>query len=66
MTQGENATNEASRDPLRLPFICWPIGAQMAMSCLWQDRNYEGDDIGTVCDGEMIRKVEPEPEAKRQ
>ena len=42
----ERATNEASRDPLRLPFICYPIGAQMALSCLWQDRNHEGDDIG--------------------
>ena len=28
------------------PFIGYPIGAQMALSCLWQDRNHEGDDIG--------------------
>ena len=37
-------TNEPSRDPLRLPFICRPIGASVALSCLWQDRNHEGDD----------------------
>jgi hypothetical protein len=29
-----------------LLFICYPIDASMAMSCLWQERNYKGDDIG--------------------
>jgi hypothetical protein len=31
---------------MRLHFICWPIGAPMGLSCLWQERNHEGDAIG--------------------
>ena len=29
-----------------LLFICYPIGASMALPFLWQERNHEGDDIG--------------------
>ena len=41
--QRERGSNEASRGPLRLPFICWPIDASVALSCLWQDRNHDDD-----------------------
>ena len=58
--------NEASRDPLRLHFICWPIGASAGVVLSVARPQSEGDELATVCDGETIRKVEPQEVAGRE
>jgi hypothetical protein len=40
----ESATNESSRDKLRLRCGGYLVGIAVALSCLWQDCNREGVD----------------------
>ena len=48
-----------------LEAIDYPIGAQMALSFLWQDRNHKVSILATVCDGESLRKtIDPATEAE--
>jgi hypothetical protein len=48
-----------------LEAIDYPIGAQMALSFLWRDRNYKVSILATVCDARASeRRFDPATEAE--
>src|SRR5215470_1896953 len=60
-THNESATNEASRYKLRLRYVGYPVGAAVALFCLWQD--YDHACVETDCElrrDRILEKIDAE------